>query len=133
MHSILLILLLYSILVFGYPVSRFLIEIQEPSIGMPLTKAVMVKEDIQTFYENLLDEVISAHSEEFLLSLTHSMTLEKVNALYRPQATLLLGSGETIPGKVFFHFRCRRLKLNSPSPFRCLPFPHAPMDWKVSP
>jgi hypothetical protein len=102
MHSILLVLLLYSILVFGYPVSRFLIEIQEPSIGVPLTKSVMVKEDIQTFYENLLDEVISSHSEEFLLSMTHSMTLEKMDALYRPHATLLLGSSDPIHGKIIF-------------------------------
>ncbi|ORZ17352.1 hypothetical protein BCR42DRAFT_491236 [Absidia repens] len=90
MYFIATIFFMYIMTVIGYPASRFLIEIEEPPIGALLTKDVMIKDDIQTHYENLLDEVISTHNEDFLLKMTYSMTGEKMESFYRPQANMLL-------------------------------------------
>jgi hypothetical protein len=94
MYFTLLTFLTCIMMVIGYPASRFLIEIEEPTIGNQLTKDVMIREDIQTHYENLLDEVISTHDEDFLLKLTYSMTSEKIESLYRPQVNMLLDKSQ---------------------------------------
>ncbi|KAI8339449.1 hypothetical protein BC941DRAFT_500957 [Chlamydoabsidia padenii] len=96
MYLFLLVLSLSIMSVLAYPVSRFLIEVQEPTVGMPLSKAMVITEDMQTYYENLLDQIISSHSEEFLLSMANSMTRENMDTIYRPQATMLLGKSDPV-------------------------------------
>ncbi|CAO3587235.1 unnamed protein product [Absidia cylindrospora] len=84
----------------AYPVSKFLmIDLQNPANDPILTKDVMIMEDIQTHYENLVDEVISGHSEDFLLSMTWSMSKETLNTVYRPQMSMLLANHPTIHDK----------------------------------
>ncbi|KAI8089740.1 uncharacterized protein BX664DRAFT_386177 [Halteromyces radiatus] len=96
------IILLYVItLVFGYPASKFLIEIEQ-GISSEFNKQVMINEDIQAHYENILDEVISTHNEDFLLTMTHSMTKDKLVSYYRPQINLLLNDDDYIDDKCLY-------------------------------
>ncbi|CAO3587200.1 unnamed protein product [Absidia cylindrospora] len=104
MNFIAIVFFMYIMTVIGYPASRFLIEIEEPSIGALLTKDVMIRDDIQTHYENLLDEVISTHSEDFLLKMTYSMTSEKIESFYRPQANILLKTNSNPQPEI--HSKC---------------------------
>ncbi|SAM03275.1 hypothetical protein [Absidia glauca] len=49
----------------GYPISQLLLTGTMPS----LSKADMILQDMQTHYENLVDQVLSTHSEDVLLAL----------------------------------------------------------------
>ncbi|ORZ17323.1 hypothetical protein BCR42DRAFT_414390 [Absidia repens] len=100
MYSRIIFILLNVMMVISYPVPKFqLIDLQNPADDSSLTKDVMIMEDIQTHYENLVDEVISSHSEDFLLSMTWSMSKDKLNTVYRPQMSMLLANQPAIHDK----------------------------------
>jgi hypothetical protein len=52
-------------IVAGYPISQLLLTGTMP----PLSKADMILQDMQTHYEDLVDQVLSTHSEDVLLAL----------------------------------------------------------------
>lgn len=61
---------------------------------------VMIHDDIQSHYENMVDEVVSTHSEDILFRLARAMTDEdSLDALLQPQATVLLD--HPVQGKSF--------------------------------
>ncbi|CAO3598653.1 unnamed protein product [Absidia cylindrospora] len=55
------------------------------------TLNLVVHDDIQTYYENIVDEIISTRSEDVLMKLAHSMNNdESLESLLQPQAVTLL-------------------------------------------
>lgn len=55
------------------------------------TMNLMIHDDVQGHYENILDEVISTHSEDVLIQMAHSMNdQQSLEHLLQPQAIALL-------------------------------------------
>ncbi|ORZ18036.1 hypothetical protein BCR42DRAFT_490690 [Absidia repens] len=55
------------------------------------TLNLVIHDDIQTYYENIVDEIISTRSEDVLMKLAHSMSNdESLESLLQPQAITLL-------------------------------------------
>ena len=63
----------------------------QPQEEWPLSNAVMVRDTIEGFYETVVDDVLSAHTEDLLVMLTHSPRTRKLKLL-QSQATTLRGS-----------------------------------------
>lgn len=57
---------------------------------------VMIRDTIEGFYETIVDEVLSTHTENLLVQLTHSSARRRMHLL---QSQAMLLSDEPIPGK----------------------------------
>ncbi|KAI9496013.1 hypothetical protein BDB00DRAFT_811393 [Zychaea mexicana] len=64
---------------------------QQQQDDWPLSNAVMIRDTIEGFYETVVDDVLSAHTEDLLVMLTHSPRTKK-SKLLQSQATTLRGS-----------------------------------------
>ncbi|KAI9251414.1 hypothetical protein BDA99DRAFT_608106 [Phascolomyces articulosus] len=64
---------------------------QQEQDDWPLSNAVMMRDTIEGFYETVVDDVLSAHTEDLLVMLTHSPRNKKLKLL-QSQATTLRGS-----------------------------------------
>ena len=65
---------------------------QEDQDDWPLSNAVMIRDTIEGFYETVVDDVLSAHTEDLLVMLTHSPRNKKLKLLQAQATTLRDGS-----------------------------------------
>ncbi|KAI7853142.1 hypothetical protein BDC45DRAFT_570301 [Circinella umbellata] len=65
---------------------------QQDQDDWPLSNAVMIRDTIEGFYETVVDDVLSAHTEDLLVMLTHSPRNKKLKLLQAQATTLRDGS-----------------------------------------
>ncbi|KAG0165076.1 hypothetical protein DFQ28_009262 [Apophysomyces sp. BC1034] len=65
------------------------IRLQQPYEEWPLTSDLVVRDTLQGYYENMVDDVIGGYNEQLLVWLVHSMNTVQLNTIIKTQASLL--------------------------------------------